>query len=173
MALADVIHRANDVLTDLLGGTAAPEIVAAAADADRVLDPGTDPPMITLCMPATGDCAHLFVMDHEFADGPYVLFSPARTCVGVTMTVALALATAMLSGGRYSDEEIGMLPASEVLPAYVVARTALAEPEIEFVGACERYVRQFPALQRWPEQRAMNEASEDPGGSGCQPSQAK
>lgn len=95
--------------------------------------------------------AWMSVMDDgEPGEPTYVLFSPSRTCGGVVLATALALAVAECAGGEFRDEEIGMLVPPETDPARVVEVTRLTDPAFDFGDACERYLRQFPQLGGWP-----------------------
>jgi hypothetical protein len=108
-------------------------------------------------VPATGDGVFLMVVDHQgdgLDDGRHAVFTPYRTCVGVAVAVSLALATAGLAGGRYVDEQIGMVTPAEDEPDEVINRTRLAERGQDFAFQCERYLRQFPHLNGWPRDRA-------------------
>jgi len=78
-----------------------------------------------------------------------------RTCVGVALATGLAVATARLAAGRYVDEQIGMLTGAEHEPDHVIRRTRLSERGDDFALQCEKYLRQFPHLNGWPEARSM------------------
>lgn len=105
----------------------------------------------------TGDGAHLMVAD--FSELPGIgapgdeveaVFSPTRTCAGVVVASALALAAARHSDGIFIDAEIRMLDPMEIVPEIVITRTALAERGTDFATQCERYMRQFGRLNGWP-----------------------
>jgi hypothetical protein len=109
-------------------------------------------------LPSTGDGVWLMVIDWEadgWGGGRCAVFSPYRTCVGVALATGLALATARLAGGRYVDEQIGMLTGPEHEPDQVISRTRLPERGDDFAIQCERYLRQFTHLNGWPEDRSM------------------
>lgn len=80
-------------------------------------------------VPDTGDGVKLIVFDeqaHQVGSARCAVFSPYRTCVGVVVAAGLALAVARLSGGRYVDEDIGMLTEPEHDPDRVIDRTRLS-----------------------------------------------
>jgi hypothetical protein len=108
-------------------------------------------------VPDTGDGVALMVFDeqaHQVGLGRCAVFSPYRTCVGVVVAAGLALATARLAAGRYVDEDIGMLAEPEHDPDRVIDRTRLSGSG-DFVVQCERYLRQFPRLNGWPQDRSV------------------
>lgn len=112
-------------------------------------------------VPATGDGVRLMVIDfhdEQFgkSSGPqHAVFSPYRTCVGVAVAAGLALAAAQLAHGEYLDEEIRMLRPGVHEPSQVINRTRLPEGNSDFAAQCERYLRQFPDLNGWPQVRSM------------------
>lgn len=109
---------------------------------------------------ATGDGVRLMVLDYhdehfgEFRGYRHAVFSPCRTCVGVTVATGLALAAAQLACGEYLDEEIRMLRPEARVPGQVIDRTRLPEGSGDFAAQCEKYLRQFPDLNGWPRDRS-------------------
>jgi hypothetical protein len=113
----------------------------------------------------TGDGVWLLVMDGPYdpraddaasvsLDGPHVTsacFSPYRTCVGVVLATALALATAEHGQGDFFDEEIRMLRPPATSPAQFVESTRLRPSSGHLPELCERYMRQFGHLGGWPQ----------------------
>ncbi|MFD9702746.1 hypothetical protein [Lentzea sp. NPDC059081] len=104
---------------------------------------------------APGTGARLMVFDrcggapdatHDVVDAA---FTPVRTCSGVVVATALALAAATRGGGEFVDVNIMMTP-SVSDPEQVVELTRLRDRGEDFVGRCERYLRQFAALDAWP-----------------------
>lgn len=112
-------------------------------------------------VPTTGDSVRLTVIDyhHEQFDENRrqreAVFSPTRTCVGVVVATALALATAQLTHGEYIDEEIRMLQPEVHEPEQVIQHTQLPKSDTDFATQCEKYLRQFPNLEGWPQDRSM------------------
>jgi len=109
-------------------------------------------------VPATGDRVLLMAIDHQGAgldDGRHAVFTPSRTCVGVAVAVALGLATARLGHGQYIDGQIKMVSPAENEPDDIIRRTRLSGRGEDFAVQCEKYVRQFPHLNGWPQDRAM------------------
>ncbi len=72
----------------------------------------------------------------------------------MTLATGLALATAQLAGGRYIDEQIGMLSGRHK-PGQVISRTRLPEGGDDFALQCEKYLRQFFPPQ-WLARGAVN-----------------
>lgn len=112
-------------------------------------------------VPATGDGVRLMVVDyHDEQSGDltghrHAVISPYRTCVAVTLAAALALAMAELAQGDYLDEQVRMLRPGAHLPGEVIDRTRLAGGSGDFAARCEKYLRQFPHLNGWPQNRSM------------------
>jgi hypothetical protein len=111
-------------------------------------------------VPATSDSVRLMLVSchgEELGDltgYPRAVVSPYRTCVAVAVAAALVLAMADLARGDYLDEEIRMLRPGVRPPAEVIDRTRLAEGSGDFAAQCEKYLRQFPELNRWPQARS-------------------
>lgn len=103
-------------------------------------------------IPSTGDCARLMVIDRseDVTEPVSGVFSPTRTCVGVVVATALALAAAVQGAGEFIDDEIKMLRPPVTDPRRVIERTRLPGRETDFAGRCERYLRQYPQLDGWP-----------------------
>lgn len=79
-------------------------------------------------------------------------FSPHRTCAGVVMATALALAAAELGGGDFVDIEIMMLRPPVSRPDHVIELTRLPpDSGLDFAKCCEHYMRQFAHLNGWPD----------------------
>ena len=80
-----------------------------------------------------------------------VLISPTRTCVGVVMTIALALAIALESQGEFDDGEVMLLgrPGPRDPRIFIDTTQATWQPT-DFIKGCTSFMRQFPALQGWP-----------------------
>lgn len=111
-------------------------------------------------VPATGDGVWLMVIDVDDELGGCrsdwrAVFSPYRTCVGVAVANALALAVAQLADGEYLDEEIRMLRPQVHDPGEVINHSRLPEPGSDFAAQCEKYLRQFPDLNGWPRTRSF------------------
>ncbi|MEU8660926.1 hypothetical protein [Actinoplanes philippinensis] len=178
VALADFIDAAREVVSVMLNVSAMPALavfadreyqqgqrvgqgrqVEAAEQADIMIGvPLTEGAVhFEIDVPETGDGAWLMVIDgaaEGWGSGREAVFSPYRTCVGVTLAAGLALATAQLAEGRYIDEQIGMLRGRHE-PAQVISRTRLPGRGDDFAIQCEKYVRQFSHLNGWPEDRSM------------------
>jgi hypothetical protein len=86
----------------------------------------------------------------EIVDWTDAIFSPHRTCVGVMMATALALAAASCGGGAFVDDQIRMLEPAVTQPDRVIELTRSPDRGTDFARRCERYLRQFPRLQGWP-----------------------
>ncbi|MDR7278785.1 hypothetical protein [Catenuloplanes atrovinosus] len=175
VAFADVLNAAREVLSVMLNVSTVP---ALAVFADREYQQGQrvgqgrrlEPADIMIGvpltegavhfeidLPATGDGARFMVIDgaaEGWGSGRTAVISPYRTCVGVALATGLALATAQLAGGRYIDEQIGMLSGCHA-PDHVIGRTRLLERGDDFTVQCERYLRQFSHLNGWPEDRSI------------------
>lgn len=96
----------------------------------------------------SGDLARFFVApDEGMLDA---VFTPTRTCVGVVVATALALATALHGCGEFIDLEIRMLDPGESDPEAMIEQTRLVDPGADFAAQCERYMRQFARLNGWP-----------------------
>jgi hypothetical protein len=80
-----------------------------------------------------------------------VLVSPTRTCVGLVMTIALALAIALESQGEFDDGEVMLLgrPGPRDPRIFIDTTQATWQPT-DFIKGCTSFMRQFPALQGWP-----------------------
>jgi hypothetical protein len=162
VTLAAVVDQARTTLAELLGDPAVPEL---AVIRDRAYDKGVRThagrPLTTgelavteigggershfdIDIPATGDIVWLMVSDD------HAVFTPKRTCVGVTVAAGLALAVAKVAKGEYLDQEIWMLTPPVTNPDDVVAHTRLPDATDSFTVQCERYLRQFPNLNGWP-----------------------
>ncbi|SCL45647.1 hypothetical protein GA0070606_0819 [Micromonospora citrea] len=184
LTLAAVLTAARDTLTDLLGLDAVPGLHVVADrryERGRRLCEGrrlTGPELLSTVIGGPveqadeeppnsvhyevdvdggNDTVLVMVIDHlpEAGGGTEAVFSPPRTCVGVVTAVALALAVADLAGGRFVDDQIGMLRPRSPDPAHVVASTRLPPGNDDFVRACERYLRQFAHLNGWPASPSM------------------
>jgi hypothetical protein len=177
VALADVLNAAREVISVMLNVSTVPALsvfadreyqqgqrvvqgrqLEAAEQADIMI--GIPLPEgavhFEIDLPETGDGAWLMVIDgvaERWGSGREAVFSPYRTCVGVTLATGLALATAQLAEGRYIDEQIGML-SGRYEPGQVIGRTRLPERGNDFAIQCEKYVRQFSHLNGWPENRS-------------------
>ncbi len=103
------------------------------------------------------DGVWLLVIDHEPEAGgdPEAVFSPYRTCVGVVVALALALAVADLTGGQFTDDQIRLLRPGHTDPRQVVTATRLPPETGDFTERCERYLRQFAHLGGWPRDVSM------------------
>jgi hypothetical protein len=112
-------------------------------------------------VPATGDGVRLMVADYhheqfgELRGYRHAVFSPYRTCVGVAVATGLALAAAQLACGEYLDEQIRMLRPQVHEPGQVINRTRLPQGSGDFAAQCEKYLRQFPDLNGWPQDCSM------------------
>jgi hypothetical protein len=112
------------------------------------------------CETTDGDGARLMVVDHcgladlddlhRALDAVDVCVSPHRTCVGLAVATALALAAAKLGNGDFIDIEIMMLQPPVSRPDRVIELTKLPDNGSDFVERCERYMRQFVHLNGWP-----------------------
>lgn len=167
VSLQTVVGTAGAMLCDLLGLTSVPQIKVFAdplfeqgrriregrlveddALAAETVGGRMSAGYFEFRIPETGDSAWFFVAAEEgMLDA---VFSPTRTCVGVVLATALALATAYHGRGAFLDREIRMLETGESDPEEVVTRTKLAQPGILFTVQCEQYMRQFPRLNGWP-----------------------
>lgn len=167
VSLAAVLDTARALLCELLALTPAPPIEVFAGprfEQGRRLDEGRPVEGDALAaelvggrmsagsfefrIPETSDLARLLVLEDEgMVDA---VFSPTRTCVGVVLATALALATAHHGCGEFLDLQIRMLETGESDPGEALARTKLVEPGTRFVAQCERYMRQFARLNGWP-----------------------
>ena len=106
------------------------------------------------------DFVRLMVFDHcdpldpggedNHVDAVDACFMPQRTCVGVLLATALALAAATRGDGEFVDIEISMLEPPVGDPVRVIELTKLPDAGDDFETRCVRYMRQFPNLDGWP-----------------------
>ncbi|MBM0255984.1 hypothetical protein [Micromonospora sp. 4G55] len=182
--LADVLTAARSTLAELLGMDAIPELsvvvdrryergrrvgVGRRLDEAQLLSTTIGDPIEAHSNGSTGsihyeidisgcnDGVWLMVIDHASEAGGEVeaVFSPHRTCVGVVVATAMALAIADLTGGKFIDEQIQMLRPGHTDPRHVVTVTRLPHEPGDFAQRCERYLRQFPHLGGWPRDVSM------------------
>ncbi|MGW6930404.1 hypothetical protein ACWGE0_10080 [Lentzea sp. NPDC054927] len=135
------------------------ELVAAGRETLGRLLGIDDPPGISVYVDrhyADGNVV-LMVFDHcgkEGYDGPQkrvdATFTPARTCAGVVLATALALAAAERGDGEFIDINIWMLLPPEDEPERAIERSKLPDRGQDFGQRCARYMRQFTHLEGWP-----------------------
>ncbi|MBQ1009504.1 hypothetical protein KBX53_00730 [Micromonospora sp. M51] len=184
ISLAEVVTAARATLAELLGMTTTPELIIVTdrryeqgrrVDSGRRLDaaelrattigdridrtPDGMPGAIHLEVDVAGfeDSVWLLVIDHEpeTDTGPEAVFSPYRTCVGVVVALAMALAVTDLTGGQFTDDQIRLLRPGHSDPRQVVTATRLPPEPGDFAERCERYIRQFAHLRGWPRDVSM------------------
>ncbi|WP_433315775.1 hypothetical protein ACQP0U_03705 [Micromonospora sp. CA-269861] len=184
ISLAELVNAARATLAELLGVDTTPELSVFAdrryeqgrrVAAGRRLDaaelrsttigdpierrPNGLPGSIHLEIDVadSADGVWLLVMDHEPETGgnPEAVFSPYRTCVGVVVALALALAVADRTGGQFTDDQIRLLRPGQTHPRQVITATRLPPEPGEFTQRCERYLRQFAHLGGWPRTVSM------------------
>jgi hypothetical protein len=170
VSLAAVVDSARATLTELLALAAPPDLSVTHSVIDEqraAIRPGR--PLLVaelhdvvfgrpggdqdVLITAGGEDA-AWLMDGEFhphgEEGMVLSVSPSRTCVGVALATAVALAAALVSGGDFIDGEIRMLRPAVRDPRSVVDRTRLTSSSPDLASAAEKYLRQFPHLGGWP-----------------------
>jgi hypothetical protein len=173
ITLALLIDRARTVLSDLLGGVEVPDIAVmtdyrrarrlgpaglSAAVIGEPIEPDegglSGSIFYDIEVTTTSDAIRLMVIDFigeaSIDDDRHAVFSPSRTCVGVTVATGLALAAAQLADGEFVDDEIRMLTPPVREPDEFIGRTRLSGPADAFAVQCVKYARQFPALKDLP-----------------------
>lgn len=100
----------------------------------------------------TGDGMWLVVggFTDDLGERVEAICSPYRTCVGVVVATAVALAAAECGGGAFVDIEVAMLRPPVEDPREAVASMRLTDPGTGFVSQCARFMRQFEHLNGWP-----------------------
>ena len=73
----------------------------------------------------------------------------------MAVAVGLALLAVQLACGDYLDEQIRMMRPEVHDPGQVISRTRQPEASGDSAARCKRYLRQFPDLDGWPQDRSM------------------
>jgi hypothetical protein len=170
ISLAAVVDTASATLADLLAVATTPQLHVigfafdergAAVRRGRRL---AEPELRDISLGVPGACVYVqvtlggsnaaWLMDGEYHpdgdEGMVLSVSPDRSCAGVVLATAVALAAASAAGGDFIDEEIGMLRPPLRDPGLVVARTRLDTASSDVAVASKEYMRQFPHLNDWP-----------------------
>jgi hypothetical protein len=100
----------------------------------------------------TGDGAWFVVGAFTDVRGERVeaICSPRRTCVGVVVATAVALAAAERGGGEFVDIQVAMLRPPVQDPRDAIASMRLTDPGTGFLAQCARFMRQYEHLNGWP-----------------------
>ncbi|MBW8484019.1 hypothetical protein [Actinomadura parmotrematis] len=153
IALTALLRTAHDVLGTLPAALAPPALTVAAPPG-TLLGERLSAHSLDLIADGYRERTSLLLLAHRPEDPVELSASPTRTCVGVVLAAAIALAAAIEGHGEFIAE-IPLLPAPITDPHRFIERTRLHDPGEDFATQCEKYLRGLPNLKGRPTTRRL------------------